>query len=202
MVGDHADHMSWGRYPTGMVTPTYLLDATTPQGTALGVTIDDTILWVAGALSDNTGWLGKIDAATGALMTPTTVTGTRLISSVAAYGTTAGGDLVVAGWTNGNLVVRRYTSALAEVWTRTYAAADNIHPDLAIDAETGAIYIAYDTSTGCTLRKIKGDGSPVWTRANLGTHCDDVAVDADGAVVVGWTQVGGDHKYFVRKYFH
>lgn len=202
MVGDHADRMSWGRWPQGLVAPEYLLDTTTPQGTALGVTVDGDTVWIAGALSDNTGWLGKVDAATGALMTPTTVTGMRLVSSVAAYGEMAGGDLVVAGWTNGNLVVRRYTSALAEVWTRTYPSANDIHPDVAIEADTGAIYVAYDANTGCTLRKIKGDGMPVWTRTNIGTHCEDVAVDADGATVVGWSQVFADHKYFVRRFFH
>ncbi|MBZ0238873.1 MAG: hypothetical protein K8M05_41565, partial [Deltaproteobacteria bacterium] len=202
MVGDHGANMSWGRWPAGSATPDYLLDATTPQGVALGATWDADVLWVAGALANQTGWLGKIDAATGALVTPTTVTGMMLASSVAAYGTEAGGDLVVAGWTTGNLVVRRYTSDLAEVWTRTYPSAGDIHPDVAIEPETGAIYVAYDTSTGCTLRKIKGDGSPVWTREALGTHCEDVAVDVVGAIVAGWTQVGADRKYFARMYFH
>ncbi|HUQ03227.1 MAG TPA: hypothetical protein VM261_12080 [Kofleriaceae bacterium] len=202
MVGDHGDRMSWGRWPTGMTTPAYLFDTTTPQGVALGATWDQNVLWIAGALANQTGWLGKVDAATGTLTTPTTVTGMMLASSVAAYGTAAGGDLVVAGWTTGNLVVRRYTPALVEVWTRTYASAADIHPDVAIEAETGAIYIAYDTSTGCTLRKIKGDGSPVWTRNALGTHCEDVAVNVEGAVVAGWTQVGGDRKYFAKKFFH
>jgi hypothetical protein len=202
MVGDHGDRMSWGRWPVGMTTPAYLLDATTPQGVALGATWDQNVLWIAGALANQTGWLGKVDAATGTLMTPTTVTGMMLASSVAAYGMTAGGDLVVAGWTTGNLVVRRYTPALVEVWTRTYPSAADIHPDVAIDAATGAIYIAYDATTGCTLRKIKGDGSPVWTRDALGTHCEDVAVNSDGAVVAGWTQVGGDRKYFAKKFFH
>ncbi len=202
MVGDHGDRMSWGRWPAGSATPEYLLDATTPQGVALGVTWDADVLWIAGALANQTGWLGKVDAATGALMTPTTVTGMMLASSVAAYGMAAGGDLVVVGWTTGNLVVRRYTSALAEVWTRTFPSAADIHPDVAIDAETGAVYIAYDTATGCTLRKLKGSGAPVWTRDALGTHCEDVAVDADGAVVAGWTTVGADRKYFAKKFFH
>lgn len=202
MVGDHGDRMSWGRWPAGSATPEYVLDTTTPQGVALGATWDADVLWIAGALADQTGWLGKVDATTGALVTPTTVTGMRIASSVAAYGMAAGGDLVVVGWTTGNLVVRRYTSELAEVWTRTYPSAADIHPDVAIDAETGAIYIAYDTATGCTLRKLKGNGAPVWTRDALGTHCEDVAVDADGAVVAGWTTVGADRKYFAKKYFH
>lgn len=202
-VGDRGDRMSWGRWPVGSATtPEYLFDSATPQGTALGATWDADILWIAGALANQTGWLGKVDANTGALLTPTTVSGMMLASSVAAYGTAAGGDLVVVGWTTGNLVVRRYTSALADVWTRTYPSAADIHPDVAIDAASGAIYVAYDASSGCTLRKLKGDGSPVWTRGSLGTHCEDVAVDADGAAVAGWTQVGSDRKYFAKKYFH
>ncbi len=202
MVGDHGDRMSWGRWPAGSATPEWLLDTTTPQGVALGATWDADTLWIAGALANQTGWLGKVDAATGALLTPTTVAGTMQIAGVAGYGTTAGGDLVVVGWTTNTLVVRRYRPALTEVWTRTFPALDGIQPDVAIEAETGAIYVAYDAAGGCTLRKLAGNGTPLWTRAGLGSHCQDVAVDSDGAVVVGWTMVNADRKYFVRKYFH
>jgi hypothetical protein len=202
VVGAIGDRILWTRYLAGAATPEYAIFASAPQGVAYGATWDTDLLWIAGALQGGTGWLGKVDANTGALMTPTNVAGMSLASSVAVYAAAASGDLVVVGWTSGNLVVRRYTPALVEVWTRMYASAADIHPDVAIDAETGAIYVAYDTSTGCTLRKLRGDGSTVWTRGSLGTHCEDVAVDADGAVVAGWTQAGADHKYFARKFFH
>ena len=202
LVGDHGDRMSWGRWPAGSATPEYLFDTATPQGVALGATWDADVLWIAGGLAVNTAWLGKVDATNGTLTTPTTVAGARYISSVATYGAAAGGQLVVAGWTPGSLVVRRYDATLTEVWTRTYASAADIRPDLAIDAETGAIYVAYDEAGGCALRKLSGDGAPIWIRSALGTHCEDVAVDVDGAVVVGWTLLGGTRKYFVRKYFH
>lgn len=201
-AGDQGSRMAWGRWPAGASTPEWFVDATTPSGTALAVACDAEVLWVGGALADQTGWLGKLDAATGAVLTPTPVAGTRKVGGVATSAALGAGHVVVAGSTADTLVVRRYDEALAEVWTRTFAAAADVTPGVAIDPVTGAIYVAYVTTGGCALRKLTAAGAPVWVRSGLGAHCQAVAADGDGAVVAGWTTVGADRKYFVRKYFH
>ena len=142
----------------------------------------------------------------------------------------AGGNIMMAGSTNGSLsgsfagesdaFVRKYDPKGNELWTRQFGTVTiDEATALVVDAE-GNIIVAGGTEgklSGSSagyydvfVRKYNPKGNELWTR-QFGTAKDDfakaLAVDAEGNIVVAGTTMGnlsgssaGNYDSFVRKY--
>ena len=118
-------------------------------------------------------------------------------------------NVVVAGWSSGNWLVRKYTAAGDDMW---FAAGSVAGAALSVACDsTGNVFVTgYESGapgTAVVTRKYLSTGSLVWSRSHYASSSNEaegcgIAVTAQGGSVVGGYAVGpgGDPDWLILKY--